>query len=258
MSRKNRKPNSVRRQDEEPQPNRRAGRAAKRGYPTEDLYKVQPDVTFYEPVQKEIKPFIPWGAKQKEYTNSIHTNTITFGIGSSGTGKTYVVGAIAAEMLRDGLIDRIIITRPTVEAGEKLGALPGELMDKFKPFIDPFLDVLNERLGKSQVGMFMKNGKIQAKPMSFMRGTNHKDAFVILDEAQNATPTQMELFLTRTGENCKVVVDGDIKQKDIYGTSGLFDAVSKLQNINGVGVVEFEIADCVRSGICKEILRAYS
>ena len=217
-----------------------------------------PEPTFYKHKEEKIRPLRALNAAQKAYINSINANTLTFGIGSPGTGKSYIAGAIAADLLKDGLIEKLIITRPGVEAGEKFGFIPGSLEEKFAPFIEPFTTVLNERLGRSQVQYFMKSGKIQATPLAFMRGTNFNDCFVVLDEAQNTTPAQMYLFLTRIGTGCKVVIDGDIKQKDVAGLSGLLDAVNKLENINSVGVVEFEKEDCVRSGLVREILFAYN
>lgn len=160
-------------------------------------------------------------------------------------------------MLVEGSIDKVVITRPGVEAGEKFGFLPGELKDKYQPFIEPFLEVLRERMGKSFVEYLLKTGKIQAAPLAFMRGSTFKRSLVIFDEAQNSTPVQMKLFLTRIGEGSKVIVDGDIEQKDILGQSGLTDAIHRLKNVPNIGLVEFDIEDCVRSGICRDILFAY-
>lgn len=210
---------------------------------------------FYE--KKQIAPLRALTEAQGHYLTAIDSNIITIGIGPAGTGKTYLAGAYAADLLRNGDIEKIIITRPLVEAGEKIGTLPGELDDKYKPFIEPFIDVLEERLGKSQVKYFMSHGQIVASPMSFMRGKSFKNCLVILDEAQNATPVQMKLFLTRIGENCKVIVDGDIEQKDIYGKSGLLDAVERLNKVPAVRVVRFGIEDIVRSGIVRDIIEAY-
>jgi len=173
------------------------------------------------------------------------------------THNTYVAAGLAADDLRDGKIDKIIITRPGVEAGESFGFLPGEIEEKYAPYIDPFRDILNERLGKGQVEYLIKSKKIEAKPLAFMRGSTFKDAVIILDEAQNTTPTQMKLFLTRIGEGCTVIVDGDTAQKDISGKSGLSDAVNRLRSLSNVGVVEFHSDDIVRSGIVKDIIEAY-
>ena len=211
---------------------------------------------FYE-VKKVVRPLRPLTKTQHDYIESINKNTITFAVGSAGTGKTFIAGSMAAEMLLNGDIEKLIITRPGVEAGESFGFLPGELQEKYQPYIEPFIDVLNERLGRSQVDYLLKRGQIVAKPLAYMRGTTFKNSMCILDEAQNTTPAQMMLFLTRIGRDCKVIVDGDINQKDISGISGLQDAVNRLKAVVGVGMVEFGINDCVRSGIVMDILRAY-
>jgi len=209
-------------------------------------------------VAKPIKPLRPLNEAQSNYINSIKANIITFGVGPAGVGKTYIAAAYAANLLKEGEIDTLIITRPGVEAGRNWGALPGELEEKFAPFMEPFIDVLNERLGKSHVEYLIKRGSIQAKPLEFMRGKSFNNCFCILDEAQNTTPAQMKLFLTRTGENSKIIVDGDLEQKDINGMSGLLDATNKLWHVNNIGIVRFTLDDCVRgSGIVKDILRAY-
>lgn len=208
--------------------------------------------------RKEVAPLRPLTKAQDKYLQSIEKNTITFAIGPAGTGKTYVAGSYAANQLKEGLIEKIIITRPAVEAGESFGFLPGELEEKYAPFIEPFRDVLNERLGKSQVDYFLSHGKIVASPLSFMRGKTFKDCIVILDEAQNTTPEQMKMFLTRIGENCKIIVDGDLEQTDINGKNGLQDAIRRLECISTIGLVEFSLNDIVRHGLIKEIIRAYA
>ena len=204
-----------------------------------------------EPIQALTKA-------QGAYITAILENVITFGIGPAGTGKSYVVAGLAADMLREKKIDRILLTRPGVEAGEKFGFIPGELEEKYAPYIEPFRDIFNERLGRSQVDYLIKHKRICAMPLAFMRGRTFKNCWAILDEAQNTTPGQMKLFLTRIGDNCKVIIDGDIEQKDITTQSGLSDAVNKLKNTRKVGIVEFTVDDVVRSGIVKDILRAYS
>lgn len=196
--------------------------------------------------------------KQTDYIKAIKAATLTFGVGPAGTGKTYIAGALAAEALLNGDVERIIITRPAVEAGEKLGFLPGEIDDKYEPYIAAFRGVLTERLGKGHVDYLMKSGKIIASPLAYMRGLTFRDSFVIMDEAQNATPVQMKLFLTRIGEGAKVVINGDIEQQDIAGASGLTDAIRKISFIPEVRVTKFGAEDVVRSGICQEIVRAYA
>ena len=212
------------------------------------------DMAVYTP---KIKPLRALNKIQQQYLNSIRANCITFAIGSAGTGKTYIAAGFAAEMLSERVIDTIIMTRPNVEAGRGFGYLPGVLQDKYAPYMEPLLVVLQERLGKSQVEYFLKRGSIQFKPLEFLRGKTFSRCLYILDEAQNCTPNQMKLFLSRIGEDCKVIIDGDIEQKDIHGMSGLQDAVNRLQNIDNIGMIEFTVNDVVRSGMCKEILLAY-
>src|SRR5690554_2607167 len=160
--------------------------------------------TAYAPARAS-QPLRAFNEAQQRYINAIKTHPLTFGIGPAGTGKSYCAGALAAEALESGRIERSIITRPAVEAGEKLGFLPGELDDKFAVYIDAFRDILNERLGRGVVDYCLRHGRIVGAPLAYMRGkTFSQNAFVILDEAQNTSPTQMKMFLTRIGENCKV------------------------------------------------------
>ena len=208
--------------------------------------------------RRVLEPLQALTKAQGAYITAILENVITFGIGPAGTGKSYVVAGLAADMLREKKIDRILLTRPGVEAGEKFGFIPGELEEKYAPYIEPFRDIFNERLGRSQVDYLIKHKRICAMPLAFMRGRTFKNCWAILDEAQNTTPGQMKLFLTRIGDNCKVIIDGDIEQKDITTQSGLSDAVNKLKNTRKVGIIEFTVEDVVRSGIVKDILRAYS
>jgi phosphate starvation-inducible PhoH-like protein len=208
--------------------------------------------------RRVLEPIQALTKAQGAYITAILENVITFGIGPAGTGKSYVVAGLAADMLREKKIDRILLTRPGVEAGEKFGFIPGELEEKYAPYIEPFRDIFNERLGRSQVDYLIKHKRICAMPLAFMRGRTFKNCWAILDEAQNTTPGQMKLFLTRIGDNCKVIIDGDIEQKDITTQSGLSDAVNKLKNTRKVGIVEFTVEDVVRSGIVKDILSAYS
>jgi phosphate starvation-inducible PhoH-like protein len=195
---------------------------------------------------------------QQQYINAINSHKLTFGIGPAGTGKSYCAGALAAEALESGRIERIILTRPAVESGENLGFLPGDLDQKFSVYIDAFRDILNERLGAGTVDYCLRHGRIVAAPLAFMRGkTFNSKTFVILDEAQNTTPAQMKMFLTRIGEDCKVVINGDIQQSDIRGPNGLADAVERLQGLPGVYLHEFEREDIVRSGLVRDIIDRY-
>jgi len=182
---------------------------------------------------------------------------LTFGTGPAGTGKSYCAGALAAEELEARRVDRIIISRPAVEAGESMGFLPGDLHEKFDPYFDAFRDCLNERLGRGAVDCGLKNGRIVVSPLAYLRGKTFNDAFVVLDEAQNCTRAQLKMFLTRIGENCRVVVNGDIKQSDIGSHSGLQDAIDRLRGVASVYVHEFCRDDIVRSGLVKDILIRY-
>jgi phosphate starvation-inducible PhoH-like protein len=195
---------------------------------------------------------------QQCYINAIKNNALTFGIGPAGTGKSYCAGALAAEALESGRIERIILTRPAVEAGEQLGFLPGEVEEKYAVYIDAFRDILNERLGRGVVDYCLRHGRIVGAPLAYMRGkTFNNSTFVILDEAQNTTPAQMKMFLTRIGEDSKVVINGDIRQSDIRGPNGLADAIEKVQGLPSVHIHAFERADIVRSGLVKHILDRY-
>lgn len=209
-------------------------------------------------IRASRKPFGALNEAQGQYLTTIEVNTLTFGLGPAGTGKTYCSVGAAAEAFKNKECAKLIFTRPAVEAAdESMGYLPGELGDKFAPYFAPVREVLNERLGQSRVDYEIEAGRIIALPLPFMRGHTFKDAWVIFDEAQNATPSQMKLFLTRIGEPVKVVIEGDLDQMDIEGESGLEDGMRRLRSIKGVGVYEFGEDDIVRSGFCREIVKAY-
>ncbi len=195
---------------------------------------------------------------QSLYMNQINCYDLIFCRGPMGTGKTYVAAAKAAEALEKREIDKIIVTRPAVEAEESYGALPGELEEKWAPFFAPVRKILEERLGAGTVEMMLKNGKIEIAPIGFLRGHTFNDCWVLFDEAQNATPKQMKLFLTRIGKNCKVIVDGDPdEQMDIQGQSGFADAWDRMWGHPQVGYVTFDVDDIVRSGLSRDILLRY-
>jgi phosphate starvation-inducible protein PhoH and related proteins len=213
--------------------------------------------TAYSP-PRSVQPLRAKTPAQQEYINAINRHSLTFGIGPAGTGKSYCAGALAAEALESGRIEQIILTRPAVESGEHLGFLPGDLDEKFAVYIDAFRDILNERLGAGTVDYCLRHGRIVAAPLAYMRGkTFNSKTFVILDEAQNTSPAQMKMFLTRIGEDCKVVINGDVNQSDIRGPNGLADAVARLGDLPNVYVHEFERDDIVRSGLVRDIIDRY-
>jgi len=213
--------------------------------------------TAYSP-PRSPQPLRAKNQAQQDYIQAINHHALTFGIGPAGTGKSYCAGALAAEALESGRIERIILTRPAVESGENLGFLPGDLDQKFSVYIDAFRDILNERLGAGTVDYCLRHGRIVAAPLAFMRGkTFNSKTFVILDEAQNTSVAQMKMFLTRIGEDCKVVINGDVNQSDIRGPNGLADAVERLSGLPNVYVHEFARDDIVRSGLVRDIIDRY-
>lgn len=196
---------------------------------------------------------------QQRYVDSIRKNTITFGIGPAGTGKTFLAVTLAAFYLKNREVERIILTRPAVEAGEKLGYLPGDLQEKVDPYLRPLYDALHDLFGMEQVQRFMMRGIIEVAPLAYMRGRTLENAFVILDEAQNTTPEQMKMFLTRLGNQSKMVVNGDKTQIDLPSriTSGLIEAERILSDISGIQMVHFSEKDVVRHDLVAKIIKAY-
>jgi phosphate starvation-inducible PhoH-like protein len=195
---------------------------------------------------------------QRRYDAAFKASDLIFGIGPAGTGKTWFAVMRAAEELKAGRIDKIIFTRPAVEAGETLGFIPGELDEKFEPYIRPVYDALEEAFGSSHLDYLLKTGKIEARPLAYLRGSTLKNCWVIADEMQNATVTQFRMFLTRVGEGAKFIVNGDPDQTDLSTGSGLLDAVERVGVFDEVEVVKFADADIVRSGLCQKIVVAYS
>jgi phosphate starvation-inducible PhoH-like protein len=224
-----------------------------------DIYTLHP--TQLETAYTPTRTHHPLEAKtraQQKYICAIKSHCLTFGIGPAGTGKSYCATSMAADALANGRVNRIILTRPAVEAGEQLGHLPGDLDEKFSVYIDPFRDILSERLGKGAVEYLLRHGRIVAAPLAFMRGkTFGSDTFVILDEAQNTSVAQMKMFLTRIGEDCKVVVNGDVNQSDIRGANGLADAIVRLRGLSGIRIHEFARDDIVRSGLVRAVIDRY-
>ena len=196
---------------------------------------------------------------QQRYVEAMFANDLTFCLGPAGTGKTYLAVATAASMLKHGQAKRIVLARPAVEAGERLGFLPGDLQAKVNPYLRPLFDALNDMMDFEQVKRLMVNDVIEVVPLAFMRGRTLNDSVIILDEAQNTTTAQMLMFLTRLGHESKMIVTGDATQKDLPdGTrSGLVDAVDKLHGIKGIGIVELEKADIVRHRLVQNIVEAY-
>ncbi len=205
------------------------------------------------------KPVEPRGANQARYLELIATNSLTFGVGVSGTGKTYLAVAAAVRRLRAAEVKRLVITRPVVEAGEHLGFLPGDLQAKLNPYMRPVYDALYDLIGFEDTNRLEEAGVIEVAPLAFMRGRTLSQAFVILDEAQNTSVAQMKMFLTRLGEGSCMVVSGDPTQTDLddAGRSGLLDAVRRLRGYTGVAVVEFGAKDIVRHPLVEQIVRAY-
>ena len=196
---------------------------------------------------------------QKRYMDAMRTHTVTIGIGPAGTGKTYLAVAAAVAAFRDKQISRIILTRPAVEAGEKLGFLPGDLQQKVDPYLRPLYDALFDMLGAESFQKYQERGSIEVAPLAYMRGRTLDDSFIILDEAQNTTKEQMKMFLTRLGFNSKMVVTGDITQIDLPDgkKSGLTQAMRILKNIPGIAINEFTEKDVVRHKLVQDIIKAY-
>ena len=196
---------------------------------------------------------------QWNYIDAIRRNAITIGIGPAGTGKTYLAVALAVKALKNKEVERIILTRPAVEAGEKLGFLPGDMQDKVDPYLRPLYDALYDMLGNETFQKYITRGTIEVAPLAYMRGRTLNEAFIILDEAQNTTPEQMKMFLTRFGFGSKMVITGDVTQIDLPGgkKSGLKQAAYILRNTPGIGVVNFGETDVVRHEIVGAVIRAY-
>ncbi len=196
---------------------------------------------------------------QKKYVDAINKNTVVFGVGPAGTGKTYLAVALAVTAYKNKLADKIILTRPAVEAGEKLGFLPGDLQNKVDPYLRPLYDALSEMFGQDNYRALLEKGVIEIAPLAYMRGRTLSDSFVILDEAQNTTVEQMKMFLTRMGNGSKVVVTGDITQTDLPEgkKSGLVNALSVLKDIEGIEIVKLSHKDVVRHPLVAAIIRAY-
>ncbi|MBQ1956129.1 MAG: PhoH family protein [Clostridia bacterium] len=196
---------------------------------------------------------------QKKYVEAIRNNTVTIGVGPAGTGKTYLAVACAVAAFREKTVNRIILTRPAVEAGEKLGFLPGDLMNKVDPYLRPLYDALFDMMGPENYHKYLEKGNIEVAPLAYMRGRTLDDSFIILDEAQNTTPEQMKMFLTRLGFGSKIVVNGDITQIDLPSgkKSGLSEAMHILKDVEGIATMKLTSQDVVRHELVQRIINAY-
>ena len=205
------------------------------------------------------RPIKPKTIGQKEYIASVLKNTITIGVGPAGTGKTYLAVAAAVQAFRDKQVNRIILTRPAVEAGERLGFLPGDLQSKVDPYLRPLYDALFDMLGAETYQKYLERGNIEVAPLAYMRGRTLDDSFIILDEAQNTSREQMKMFLTRLGFGSKIVITGDVTQIDLPDgkASGLKEAMRVLKSVEGIGICELTNADVVRHVMVQRIVEAY-
>ena len=205
------------------------------------------------------RPIKPKPIGQKEYIKSVLNNTITIGVGPAGTGKTYLAVAAAVQAFRDKQVNRIILTRPAVEAGERLGFLPGDLQSKVDPYLRPLYDALFDMLGAETYQKYLERGNIEVAPLAYMRGRTLDDSFIILDEAQNTSREQMKMFLTRLGFGSKIVITGDVTQIDLPDgkASGLKEAMRVLRKVEGIGICELTNNDVVRHVMVQRIVKAY-
>ncbi len=210
-------------------------------------------------IRTRKKTIVPRSDMQARYMEALVKNDVIFALGPAGTGKTYLAVAQAVAQLITGSVDRLILSRPAVEAGEKIGFLPGDMKEKVDPYLRPLYDALYDTLPAEQVERRIASGEIEIAPIAFMRGRTLADSFIILDEAQNTTPSQMKMFLTRFGENSRMVVCGDPKQVDLPdpSKSGLADAVSRLEGIESIATIRFGVKDVVRHPIVGRIVEAY-
>lgn len=231
-------------------------RMAQQGAPEEKTLFATHDLNVIKTLKKTVKPYTPM---QAEYIHALGGSDLVFALGPAGTGKTYIAVAMAVSMFMSQRVEKIILSRPAVEAGEKLGFLPGDLKEKIDPYLRPLYDALYDMIPGERLVRHMENGEIEVAPLAFMRGRTFSNAFVILDEAQNTTPTQMKMFLTRMGENSRMVVTGDLSQTDLPKDvkSGLGDAVRKVEGIPGITCVRFSDSDVVRHPLAARIIQAY-
>ena len=205
------------------------------------------------------KKILPRSLTQAKYLDALRENTLTFGLGPAGTGKTYLAVAYAVSLFVEGKINRLILSRPAVEAGERLGFLPGDMKEKIDPYLRPLYDALYEMMPVEEIDRKMMNNLIEIAPLAFMRGRTLNKSFIILDEAQNTLSTQMKMFLTRLGQNSKMVITGDLSQKDLphNAKSGMQDAMEKLEKVKDIGFVHLNSSDVCRHTLVEKIINAY-
>jgi phosphate starvation-inducible protein PhoH and related proteins len=237
---------------------KRSAKTRRRNGRYEDTAEIIPLPKLKHHAERTPPPIRPLNPTQAEYLEALRAEPQVIALGPAGSGKTWIAAAFAADLYRSGQISRIVLTRPNAPCGRSLGFFPGTLDDKFAPWAAPVLDVLRERMGAAAFDIARKNGEIELAPFEVMRGRTWRRAFVMLDEAQNATPAQMKMFLTRIGEDCRVVVNGDAGQSDISETSGLSVALDLIARFGlPTPIVEFGHADIVRSDICAMWARAF-
>ena len=211
-------------------------------------------------IHTKRRTITPRSLHQSQYIEQIRDNQLVFSVGPAGTGKTYLAVAMAVAMLLDCSVERLILSRPAVEAGESIGFLPGDMREKVDPYLRPLYDALHDMLPDDQVEKLLLNGTIEVAPLGFMRGRTLSNAFIILDEAQNTTPMQMKMFLTRLGENSRMIIAGDPSQVDLPdgARSGLYDAIDILGNVDGIALVRFGESDVVRHPLVSKMVQAYN
>ena len=225
----------------------------------EDMKNQSPVQSLEEVIKTPKRSVIPKTKKQKEYVKALRTSQIIMSLGPAGTGKTYLAVAVALSMLLEKKVERIILSRPAVEAGEKLGFLPGDMKEKIDPYLRPLYDSLHDIFDYDKIQKKIESGEIEIAPLAFMRGRTLKNCFAILDEAQNATRTQIKMFLTRIGENSKLVVNGDPSQIDLpnKGQSGLIESQNIVKEIKEISIINFDHNDVIRNPLVTKIVEAY-
>ncbi len=213
-----------------------------------------------QPIRTKKKEVFPQSTNQAKLIKAIQNTDLCFALGPAGTGKTYLAAAKAIESLSTGVVDRIVLSRPALEAGEQIGFLPGDMKEKVDPYLRPIYDALEDMIPRSQLEKKLESGQIEIAPLAFMRGRTLNDAFVILDEAQNTTITQMKMFLTRLGNHSKMVITGDLSQIDLRNNipSGLEDAMRRLPGISGISIVKFNEIDVFRHPLVGKVVKAYN